>query len=153
MLALASALRDFPAAAPARGMPAAHAILAAASGLFVAGSVLWLSDISFGASAAISVADRVRHGGTIPDWFQPIQQWASSLWVVGAPLLGLSLIMCGLVIRTGMVLPPWLGWVAIGSGVVAMVSSVVLGSTPPFVIYLLVALPLGVAALIRARAN
>jgi Domain of unknown function (DUF4386) len=153
MLALASALRDFPASGSVRSMPAAHATLAAASGLFVAGSVLWLSDISFGASAAISVADGVRHGGTIPDWFQPVQQWASSLWVVGAPLLGLSLILYGLVIRTGIVLPRWMGWVAIGSGVVAVVSSVVSGGTPPFVIYLLIALPLGVAALLRARAH
>ncbi len=116
MLTLASALNG-SATGAMRGRPApASAISAAAAGLFVAGSVLWLSNLAFGGSVAISVADMMRGGGEIPDWFQPVQQWASAFWQVGAPLLGLSLILYGLVIRGGTLLPSWAGWLAIAAG-------------------------------------
>lgn len=151
MLALASALRVSAASATGRRRPLADAALAAAAGLFVAGSVLWLSNIAFGASVAVSVADTVRAGGTIPGWFAPVQQWASDLWQAGAPLLALSLILYGLVIRAGATFLPWAGWLAMAAGAIVLVSFAPLGGTPPFVIYLLATLPLGVAAVLHAR--
>jgi hypothetical protein len=149
MLALASALRGSASAVTGRRLPLADAALAAAAGLFIAGSVLWLSNIAFGASAAVSAADMVRAGGAIPGWFQPVQQWASALWQAGAPLLALSLILYGLVIRASATLPSWAGWLAMAAGAIVLVSFAPLGGTPPFVIYLLATLPLGVVAVLR----
>jgi|GEM_PF-3001353 hypothetical protein len=149
MLALASALRGSASAVTGRRLPLADAALAAAAGLFIAGSVLWLSNIAFGASAAVSAADMVRAGAAIPGWFQPVQQWASALWQAGAPLLALSLILYGLVIRASATLPSWAGWLAMAAGAIVLVSFAPLGGTPPFVIYLLATLPLGVVAVLR----
>jgi hypothetical protein len=151
MLALASALRGSVSAVTGRRLPLADATLAAAAGMFVAGSVLWLANVAFGASVAVSVADTVRGGGAIPDWFAPVQQWASALWQAGAPMLALSLILYGLVVRAGVTLPSWAGWLVIAAGAIVLVSFAPLGGTPPFVIYLLATLPLGVVAVLRAR--
>ena len=151
MLTLASALNGSATGAMRGRLAPASAISAAAAGLFVAGSVLWLSNLAFGGSVAVSVADMVRGGGVIPDWFQPVQQWASAFWQAGAPLLGLSLILYGLVIRGGTILPSWAGWLAIAAGGLILAIFVPLGGAPPFLIYLLGTLPLGVAAILRSR--
>jgi hypothetical protein len=71
-----------------------------------------MTNLAFGASATISAADYLRAGGTILGWFQPAQQSASALWFAGAPMLGLSLILYGLVIRAAAALPSWAGWLA-----------------------------------------
>jgi len=46
--------------------------------------------------------------------------------------------------------PTWAGWLALVSGALVIISSVLSGRTPPFLIYLLATLPLGVAAALRA---
>lgn len=153
MLVLASALSGSATGAMRGRLAPAGAVSAAAAGLFVAGSVLWLSNLAFGGSVAVSVADMVRGGGVMPDWFQPVQQWASALWQAGAPLLGLSLIFYGLVILGGTVVPCWAGWLAIAAGGLILAIFVPLGGAPPFLIYLLGTLPLGVAATVRSRAS
>jgi len=150
MLTLASALNGSAAGAMRGRLAPASAISGTAAGLFVAGSVLWLSNLAFGGSAAVTVADMVRGGGVIPDWFQPVQQWANALWQAGAPLLGLSLILYGLVIRGGTILPSWAGWLAIAAGGLVLAIFAPLGGAPPFLIYLLGTLPLGIAAILRA---
>jgi hypothetical protein len=147
---LSSALRS-PATAAGRRLPFTDAALQAADGLFAVGSGLWLANLAFGASAAVSVADTVRGGSTIPGWFQPVQQWAGGLWQVGAPMLGLSLVLYRLVIRVGAMLPSWAGWLALATGTVVIVSLASVRGTPPFLIYLLATLPLGVAAVFHAR--
>jgi len=150
MLALASALSN-PAAGTRARSTGTDPALRAAAGLFAAGSVLWLANIAFGASVAVSVANTVRGGGTIPGWFQPVQQWADALWQIGAPMLGLSLVLYGLIIRTGTAaLPSWAGWLSVAAGAI-VICFTPLGGTPPFLIYLLATLPLGAAALFRAR--
>ena len=65
------------------------------------------------------------------------------------PLLALSLILYGLVIRASATLPSWAGWLAMAAGAIVLVSFAPLGGTPPFVIYLLATLPLGVVAVLR----
>jgi hypothetical protein len=79
------------------------------------------------------------------------QQWASGLWQIGAPMLGLSLILYGLVIRATAILPSRAGWLALAAGTVVIISPASLRGTPPFLIYLLATLPLGVVAVLRAR--
>lgn len=147
MLALGSALRGSVTAM--QRLPWADAPLRAAEGLFVVGSVLWLVNITFGASAAVTVADEVRSGSAIPGWFEPVQQWVSGLWQVGAPMLGLSLILYGLVVRATAVLSSWAGWLGLAAGLLVIISSALVHGTPPFLIYLLATLPLGVAAVVR----
>jgi hypothetical protein len=152
MIMLASAVTGSAGVMRGRLAPAIAAS-GAGVGLFVAGSVLWLSNLAFGGSVAVSVATSVRGGGVIPEWFQPVQQWASTLWQAGAPLLGLSLIFYGLVIRGGTILPGWAGWLAIAAGGLILAIFAPLGGAPPFLIYLLGTLPLGVAAIFRSNAS
>jgi hypothetical protein len=103
MLTLASAVSGSAAGAMRGRLAPASAVSAAAAGLFVAGSVLWLSNLAFGESVAVSVAD--------------------------------------------------IGWLAIAAGGLILAIFVPLGGAPPFLIYLLGTVPLGVAAILRSRAS
>jgi hypothetical protein len=150
MLSLASALRG-SSTTGARGLPAADAALRAAEGLFAVGTGLWLANLAFGETTAVSVAAAVRGGSAIPGWFQPVQEWASGLWQVGAPMLGLSLMLYGLAIRAAAMLPSWAGWLALALGIFVIMTAAVWQGTPPFLIYLLGTLPLGIAAVLRTR--
>jgi hypothetical protein len=67
-------------------------------------------------------------------------------------MLGLSLILYGLVIRATAILPSRAGWLALAAGTVVIISSAPSRGTPPFLIYLLATLPLGVVPVLSRPA-
>jgi len=46
-------------------------------------------------------------------------------------------------------LPSWAGWLGLAAGILVIISSALSHGTPPFLIYLLATLPLGIAAAVR----
>lgn len=118
--------------------------------LFVAGTVLWLVQLSFTA-ATVAVATATGGRAPLPDSYVPVQAWAGTVFEAACGLLGLALVLYGLAIRASDALSPVVAWLSPLAGALVLVTFGPLGGTPPFLVYLLATLPLGVAALVFTR--
>jgi hypothetical protein len=114
-------------------------------------ATLWTIDLAYRLTVTVRIVDAATGGRAVPDWYSDLDSWAGIGLLNAAGLLGgTALILYGLAMRDGAVVPRWTGWFAAGFGLLLLAEVVLTGDTIPLMLYI-APLPAGIAALLRAR--
>ena len=120
-----------------------------ATAFAVAGSAVWIANLSYRLTVTVQVAEAVHHTGSVPDWYVGLTGWADD-GLLGASglLFGVAVLLFRMSIAASRVLSPWTGWFAVVVGLLLIGEFVISRDVVPALIYL-APLPAGVAALKR----
>ncbi|TWP50909.1 hypothetical protein FKR81_17665 [Lentzea tibetensis] len=116
--------------------------------LMTLATALWMANLAFRLTVTVRVAEAVRAGGPVPEWYEPINAWTGGLLAAAAVTAGLALLCYGVTVLDGVTLPSWTGWLGIGFGVLVLGLLAATNNVPPILLYL-APLAFGIGALIR----
>jgi hypothetical protein len=79
-------------------------------GAFLLGCILWLSDLTFRATATLSAATETISRQAVPSWFEPLRSWMGAFFAIYMVLAYLAIAAYGKALLTTTIVPRWLGW-------------------------------------------
>jgi hypothetical protein len=116
-----------------------------AAAAFGFATIFWSCNIAFRVSLTPWAANEFVSTGTIPAMYAPLERYVSILFGAFVALAAVALACTGgLVLRSG-IAPRWVGWTALGVGVIG---APMVGMIGPWVLYVPVVM-LGVSMLLR----
>lgn len=106
----------------APGSAVALTIIAAV--VYLLGAGCWIVSLVFRLTVVPWAAAEIVSQGRVPPTFVPLDAWAGALYVMHMASAYLAFALLGAAVLASEVLPPWLGWLGVGWGLVFLVGFV-----------------------------
>jgi hypothetical protein len=111
---------------------AADALMFVAASLFAIGAMVMLVHLLFRLTVVPWVAQRRVEDGVAPTWFEPIEKWAGSMYVLHMTLSYVAFAVIGAGLLISGLLPTWVGWTGVVLGLVCLCGFVLTRFAGPF---------------------
>jgi hypothetical protein len=115
---------------------------------FLFGAVLWVTSLAFRLSIDPWAAQETANTAVIPEFSVPLTRWISVLFVIYTVLAFSAFVAYGGAVLSTLVLPHWVGWLALVYGLAGLGLLGFTGDAPPFLHYLMPLL-IGILLLLR----